>query len=151
MFRGTYEHTVDPKGRVSVPARFREVILASNDDRVMVTKFRSDSLPCLDVYRLPEWIDLEQRIDKLPKFDPKIRTFTLYYISSAQECQLDKQGRILLPPMLRSYAKLGESVVFAAFTNRFQIFDQAIWEQMNEHAERAIFEESGGFLAELGI
>ena len=138
-------HTVDPKGRVSVPARFRDLILASNEDRVMITNFRAEKTPCLDIYPYPAWLRLEESVAQQPQFDPKVQAFTLYYISSAQECQVDKQGRILLPPILRSYAKLGESVVVSGAGAKFQVFDQASWQVVFERSEEAIFNDPGSF------
>lgn len=138
-------HTVDPKGRVSVPARFRDLILASNEDRVMITNFRAEKTPCLDIYPYPAWLRLEEAVAQQPQFDPKVQAFTHYYISSAQECQVDKQGRILLPPILRSYAKLGESVVVSGAGAKFQVFDQASWQVVFDRSEEAIFSDPGSF------
>ncbi len=78
MFRGRFAHGVDQKGRVSVPAKFRDLILASNDDRVMVTNFRSKQTPCLDVYPYAAWLRLEERMNQRPQFNPKVQAFTTY-------------------------------------------------------------------------
>jgi MraZ protein len=145
MFRGIFAHTVDPKGRVSVPARFRDLILAGNDDRVMITNFRSDKTPCLEVYPFAAWLRLEENVGQQPQFDPKVQAFTKYYISNAQECQVDKQGRILLPPLLRGYARLGDAVMFAGAGQKFQIWDQPSWQEVFQRAEDAIFTDPSAF------
>ena len=141
MFRGSFAHTVDPKGRISVPAKFRELIFASDDDRVVIARFRSKSTPCLDVHPYAAWLRLEERMSQRPQFDPKVEAFTHYYISNAHECQVDKQGRLLLPPLLRSYAKLGDSAVISGHGNKFRIWDQKAWEDVSAQIESAIFDD----------
>src|SRR5713101_8200010 len=106
MFRGTFEHTIDDKGRVSVPERFRELLLATNDDRLVITNVRIASVPCLDVYPHAAWVQLEERLQAKPQFNPRVVDFQNYYVASAHDCVLDKQGRILLPPPLREHAAL---------------------------------------------
>ena len=98
MFRGKFEHTIDDKGRVSVPARFREYLQATNDDRVVITNFVISEERCLDVYPHAAWLVLEERIRSKPQFDQRLLQFQNYYVANAHECVLDKQGRILLPP-----------------------------------------------------
>src|SRR6266446_741961 len=107
MYRGQYEHTIDGKGRVSVPAKFRDFITASNDDRVVITNFRSDSLRCLDVFDYPAWV------------------------------RLDEPGRILLPPTLRDYAGLSRDVIVTGAGEKFQIWDRVTWNQVRASAENA--------------
>jgi MraZ protein len=148
MFRGSFAHTVDPKGRVSVPAKFRDLIFASNDDRVVITNFRSESTPCLDVHPYPAWLRLEERMNQRPQFNPKVQAFTHYYISNAQECQVDKQGRILLPPLLRGYAQLGDTVMFTGVGSKFQVWDHQAWKQVFDRSESAIFEDAKGFFSD---
>lgn len=148
MFRGSFAHTVDPKGRVSVPARFRDIILASNDDRVVITNFRAESAPCLDVYPYPDWLRLEERMSQRPQFNPKVQAFTHYYISNAQECQVDKQGRILLPPLLRTYAQLGDSAMFTGAGPKFQVWDQKAWQQVFVKSEASIFDDPKTFFSD---
>src|SRR6266446_5227800 len=104
MFFGKFEHTIDDKGRVSVPARFREFLQATNDDRVVITNFFVAQARCLHLYPHSSWIELQERLTAQSQFDPDVTNFHLYYVGSAQPCELDKQGRILLPPPLREYA-----------------------------------------------
>jgi len=150
MFRGTFEHTIDEKGRVSVPARFREVLLASNDDRLVITNFLIGSLRCLDVYALATWQELEERLRAKPQFDQRVMRFQNYYFAAAHDCVIDKQGRILLPPILREYAGLNRDVVFASALEKFRIWDLAQWKQVFGDAERALMERPED-LTDLGI
>jgi MraZ protein len=150
MFRGTFEHTIDEKGRVSVPARFREILQATNDDRLVITNFMFSSVRCLDVYPHAAWLELEQRLLAKPRFDWNLLRFQNYYLSSAQDCVLDKQGRLLLPPTLREYAGLNKDVVFTSSVEKFRIFDRARWKQVFEEAERALIDRPED-LRELGI
>ena len=106
MFRGSFEHTLDGKGRLSIPMKFREVLLGKSDERIVITNFVVDGMKCLDVYPLDEWSRLEEEIRKKPKFDRKMLMFQNYYLGGASECVVDKQGRILIPPLLRKYAEL---------------------------------------------
>jgi len=150
MFRGTFEHTIDDKGRVSVPARFREVLLASNDDRVVITNFIMGALRCLDVYPIAAWQALEERLRAKPQFDQRVMRFQNYYFAAAHDCIIDKQGRILLPPTLRMYAALNRDVVFTSALEKFRIWDRQQWQQVFGDAERALMEHPED-LADLGI
>ena len=148
MFRGSFAHSIDPKGRISVPAKFRDLICASHDDRVVITNFRSESTPCLDVNAYADWLRLEERMSQRPQFSPKVQHFTHYYISNAQECQVDKQGRMLLPPLLRAYAQLGDLAMFTGVGPKFQIWDHKAWQQVFERSEKAIFADPDQFFSD---
>jgi len=150
MFRGTFEHTIDDKGRVSVPARFRDVLLASSDDRVVITNFIMGALRCLDVYPIAAWQALEERLRAKPQFDQRVMRFQNYYFAAAHDCVIDKQGRILLPPSLRTYAALNRDVVFTSALEKFRIWDREQWKQVFGDAERALMERPED-LADLGI
>lgn len=140
MFRGTFEHSIDDKGRVSVPAKFREQLQASNDDRVVITNFFAHQARCLEVYPFAAWVQLEERLRTKNQFDHRVVGFLNYYVSSAQDCELDKQGRILLPAGLREYATLTRDVVFAAALEKFRIWDREQWRRVREEAERQFLE-----------
>jgi MraZ protein len=150
MFRGTFEHTVDDKGRVSVPARFRDALIASGDERVVITNFAINSLRCLDVYPYAAWLQLEERLRARPQFDSRVMRFQNYYSAAAQECHLDKQGRILLPPSLREYAGLRRDVTFTAGGEKFRIWDHEVWGKVFAEAERELMENPES-LSDLGI
>lgn len=150
MFRGTFEHTIDDKGRVSVPARFREFLQATADDRVVITNFLISKVRCLDVYPHAAWVQLEERLREKPRFDQRVLRFENYYFSAAHDCILDKQGRILLPLTLRDYAGLNRDVVFTSALEKFRIWDSAQWQQVFGEAEQVIMERPEE-LTDLGI
>ncbi|MGE0822497.1 MAG: division/cell wall cluster transcriptional repressor MraZ [Candidatus Binatia bacterium] len=136
MFRGCYEHNIDEKGRVSIPSSFRKVLIAKQDERLIVTKFILNSFRCLDVYPYAEWEHLEQELVKKPRFDETSFKIETFYLANAQECPVDKQGRILLPPLLREYAGLQKEVMFAAALTKFRIWDKALWYSFNAESEK---------------
>jgi MraZ protein len=140
MFRGTYEHSIDDKGRVSVPVKFREQLQASNDDRVVITNFAVHQTHCLEVYPFAAWVQLEEQLCGKPQFDQKLVNFLSYYVSSAHDCELDKQGRILLPANLRDYASLKRDVVFTSALTKFQIWDRELWQHVRDVVERQFME-----------
>lgn len=150
MFRGRFEHTIDEKGRVNVPARFRETLQAFNDDRVIITNFLVASVRCLDVYPNAAWLQLEERLRAKPQFDQRVMRFQNFYVASAHECVLDKQGRILLPPTLREYAGLTRDVVFTSALEKFRIWDREQWKRVFGEAEQSFLERPEE-LSELGI
>lgn len=150
MFRGRFEHTIDEKGRVNVPARFREILQAFSDDRVIITNFLITSVRCLDVYPQAAWLQLEDRLRAKPQFDQRVMRFQNFYVASAHECVLDKQGRILLPPTLREYANLTRDVVFTSALEKFRIWDREQWNRVFGEAEQS-FMERPEELNELGI
>ena len=150
MFRGTFEHTIDEKGRVSVPVRFREFLQATNDDRVVITTFHVGAAPCLDVYPHAAWVKLEEDLRAKPQFNPKVLKFVTYYVSSAHDCEIDKQGRILLPSTLREHAGLKKDVIFAAALEKFRIWDRDQWKQVLHTTGRELAEQPD-VLEELGI
>ena len=150
MFRGRYEHTLDGKGRLSVPSKFREVLLGKGDERIIITNFSLDGMHCLDVYPMEEWLHLEDEMRKKPKFDPQMVVFQNYYIGSACECIVDKQGRILIPPPLRQYASLKRDAVFVGALEKFRVWDRETWEKSSVHAEDK-FAQDPNFLGNLGF
>jgi MraZ protein len=120
MFRGCYEHTIDDKGRLSIPAKLREALEASFSAPFFLT--RKDD--CLVAYPSDEWRALEAKIASLPSFDPKVVAFRRFFLAPAQECPLDKAGRILVPPTLRTYAALERDVVLAGMGNHLEIWSR---------------------------
>lgn len=133
MFMGEFQHTIDGKGRLIVPARFREAL----GDRFVATKGLDN---CLFVYPLDEWQALEQKLKSLPFTRADARAFVRFFFSGASECEIDKQGRILLPANLREYAKLEKDVVVLGVSNRVEIWSAEEWAQYSSKAE-ATYEE----------
>src|ERR1700691_5199516 len=110
MFRGRYEHTIDAKGRTSLPARYRDALAASGERRIVLTSALD---PCLAAYAMHEWSLFEERLAKLPQFDRAVQKLKRIYVSGAVECEVDDSGRILVPPTLREYARLEKEVLLA--------------------------------------
>ncbi len=150
MFRGKYEHTIDSKGRLSIPSRFREVLLGKGDERLVITNFVIDSMRCLDVYPLDEWLRFEEEIKKKPRFDPRMVKFQNYYLAAASECAVDKQGRVLIPPLLRQYADLKRDIVLVAALEKFRLCDKEAWKKIFSEAEEKLMQDPD-FLGDLGL
>ena len=146
MFRGRFEHIVDSKGRVSIPAKFRELLTEKYDDRLILTNFDR----CLVAYPYEEWRVLEERVSSLSMVKKEVKAFQRFFISGAAECPIDKLGRILVPPTLRDYAQLGRNVVFAGMLRKFEIWSKERWLEEIKRSE-VDFEGMGEALADLGI
>ena len=146
MFRGRFEHIVDSKGRVSIPAKFRELLAEKYDDRLILTNFDR----CLVAYPYEEWRVLEERVSSLSMVKKEVKAFQRFFISGAMECPIDKLGRILVPPTLRDYAQLGRNVVFAGMLRKFEIWSKERWLEEIKRSE-GDFEGMGEALADLGI
>lgn len=120
-FDGTYHNALDGKGRVAIPAKHRSVL--KGDQNVMVTYHFVPPNPCLDLWTMGEWEKLCERLDTMGNsFGEAKQLFETVYIGHAVSCQLDKQGRILIPQNLRERAKLGEIVSFVGVRNKVRIF-----------------------------
>lgn len=150
LFIGTYEHSLDPKGRVSLPARFREILATQGDQRLVVTTNVDASGRCLVAYPMPEWMAFQEKISTLPQFEEAVIRLKRLHIAGACECTTDKQGRLLIPPMLREYASLSGSVVFAGLGNSIEIWDRGRWDEERERAKQSLAEISDT-LARLGL
>lgn len=139
MFRGHFEHAIDDKGRTSLPAKYRDAIGVPG--RLILTRSLFD--PCLDAFPLPAWEELEAKIARLPQFDPHVVRLRRRYLSAAVECDLDKQGRILVPPPLRTYAALGHEVLWAGMGATAELWARDRW----EHAAQMNDDETAAFRA----
>ena len=146
MFRGRFEHTIDSKGRISIPARFRELLAEKNDERVMITNFDR----CLVAYPREEWQTMEEKISSLSMVKKEAKAFQRFFVSAAVECPIDKLGRILIPPTLRSYARLEKEVVFAGMVKKFEIWSKERFLEEIRKAEEN-FEGMGETLATLDL
>lgn len=136
MFRGSSFHTLDAKGRIIVPARFRDIIRA-NGDGVMVSRMDS----CLLAYTLPEWHQIESRILALSEKSETMRRFRRVFIGGAFECTCDKQERILIPPSLRQYAELDKEIVLVGVLDHFEVWSRDKWDSENNNMEADMTKE----------
>jgi MraZ protein len=146
MFRGRFEHTIDSKGRVSIPAKYRELLLEEHDERLIITNFDR----CLVAYPYEEWRNVEEKINSLSMVKKEAKAFQRFFVSGATECPIDKLGRILIPPTLRSYAQLEKDVVFAGMLKKFEIWSKERFLQEIKGVEEN-FEGMGDTLAALGL
>jgi len=128
MFLGEYKHSLDAKGRISIPVRFRsELGLAA-----IVTKGLEG---CLSLYPKNVWENMAQRIASLPISSASARSFSRLMLSGAMEVEIDKLGRALLPGYLREYAGIDGEAVMAGLYNRVEIWDKKAWESVTKDAE----------------
>lgn len=143
MFLGEFEHTIDDKGRVAIPARFREVL----GERFVVTK-GFDS--CLQAFPMSYWEQLREKVDRLPISSPDARNLRRLMFSPAQDVDIDRQGRGLIPQPLRLYAGLAEEVVITGMGNYFELWSAQRWRETQEFISENAAAIAGKF-ADLGI
>jgi len=137
VFRGHFRHTIDPKGRLSIPAKFREVLSEGLGERLVIVP-NGDAL---DVHPLKVWEALEARIAALPKLDPDARKYRYAYVSRGLDVTLDPQGRIQISPDYRERSGLVKDVLIIGMTEHFEVWDHERW----AHFQR----DNGGALDEL--
>ena len=148
MFRGSSVHTIDEKGRVIIPSRFRDLIRASGTDSVMITRLDN----CLYAYPLDKWRQIEDRIVALSETSDTVRSFRRFFVGGAFECNCDKQGRVLIPPTLRTYAGLGREIILVGSLEHFEIWSQERWETADKEMEAALQDEGvRNDIAKLGL
>jgi MraZ protein len=140
---------MDAKGRVSIPARFRDFLVSSGRSEIVVTRCPLTPPARLEAYSITAWEELERRLMSLGRFDRDVITFEDFFIGNAQFCEIDPQGRILIPPALREWAGLTKDVIFSGARDRFRIWSREGWEQEQAHALTKI--QSDGFLAKLNL
>lgn len=122
MFMGEYSHTIDAKGRIIVPAKFRDNL----GDNFVITKGLDN---CLFVYTSDDWFKFEEKLRALPLTNKDARKFTRFFLAGAAEMEVDKQGRILIPSVLREFAALDKDVVFVGVGSRIEIWDKIRWNE----------------------
>ena len=125
MFIGEYNHSIDAKGRLIVPSKFREAL----GDTFFVTKGLDG---CLSVYPTEEWKIFESKLRSLPITNKNARKFTRFFLAGASECEIDKQGRILIPAPLREYAGLVKDAVLVGVSSRIEIWSRDKWAEIND-------------------
>lgn len=134
-FNGSFDHAIDEKGRVSIPARFRDTLQAEGHTRLYITKNIIERERCLVLYPPREWEALANRIRDKARFDRNIQLFQTFYIGGAHEVEADRQGRILIPPKLREFARLDREATFSAQIDHFQLWDRAALARVLKAAE----------------
>lgn len=126
MYRGVTHLTLDEKGRISVPAKYRERILASCEGQLIITV---DAVHCLMIYALSEWELIEQSLMSKPNMDKQVRRLQRLLVGHASEAEMSRQGRISIPPALREFAGLEKQVTLVGQGKKLELWDTAHWNQ----------------------
>ena len=142
MLIGEFEHSLDAKGRLIMPAKLREAI----GDKFVVTKGLDG---CLIAFSIEEWSNFEEKSTSLPLSNRNSREFTRFFLSGATECEIDKQGRFLIPTNLRETASLQKEVVIIGVGTRIEIWDKEKWNSYND--ENISVEDIAENMTMLGI
>ena len=123
MFMGEYNHTIDAKGRLIIPSRFRDLL----GEEFVLTRGLDG---CLSIYPMDEWAAFEEKLRALPLTNKDARTFSRFFVAGATNCELDKQGRILVPQTLREFAGLEKDVVLTGNLNRIEVWSKEKWREL---------------------
>ncbi len=143
MFIGEYTHNIDDKGRLAIPAKFREEL----GHGAVVTRGLDN---CLFIYTVDEWKKLAEKLAALPISKANTRAFARLMLAGAMDCEVDKQGRVILPEYLRKFAKMKKKVVVAGLLNRLEVWDEATWNKYKTTTEKDSADIAEA-LGELGV
>ena len=142
MFIGEYHHSIDAKGRIIIPSKFREGL----GYKFIMTKGLDN---CLFVYPWEEWKKFEEKLMSLPMASKDARAFVRYFFSSAVDCEIDKQGRLTIPPHLREHAKIDKELVTIGVMSRIEVWSKQEW--INYGNSNLSYDDIAERMAELGI
>lgn len=147
-FSGKYYYTVDPKGRIIIPAPFREIISSNYSTKLYITNAPFDK--CLHIYPMEEWCRLQENVRTKPRSEEAVRYFLRRVVASAVEIEMDKQSRILVPASLREDAGLNANIVLAGQIEKIELWDRNEWDSLMDPGkiDRKMYEEK---LASYGI
>ncbi len=137
MFRGVSFHTIDQKGRVIIPARFRDLIRNGGGDGVMLAQMDK----CLFGYTYDYWNIIEQNVLSMSNKDQLYRQLRRFFIGTASDCSFDKQYRVLIPPSLRDYAELEKEIVLVGVLKSFEVWSREKWDLENEKMKDDLADE----------
>jgi MraZ protein len=146
VFRGRYPHTIDGKGRLSIPAKFREELSARGADTLVLT----EGDHCILAYPMDEWERFEEKLRQQPQLALEMRSFIRVAVASAKDCPVDRAGRTLVPPELRDFAGLSKDVMIVGALNKFEIWNRERWNDQYQRA-RIAFDENARRLSEFGL
>ncbi|MCB1790990.1 MAG: division/cell wall cluster transcriptional repressor MraZ [Gammaproteobacteria bacterium] len=150
MFLGVTTLNLDAKGRLAIPAKHRESLAECCGSRVAVTLNPLSKDKCLWLYPDNEWRDVALKLSRLPAMDAKSQALKRLLLGHAAELELDAQGRILLSNELRSYAELGKRVVLVGQVNKFEIWDEEVWQGNRERWRDVLADDAAGLSEQLG-
>lgn len=131
MFRGVNNINLDAKGRLAVPSRYREKLAAHCNGQLVITIDTEEK--CLLLYPLPQWEEIQRKVESLPSFSPAARRVQRLLIGHATDIQLDANSRVLVPPPLREYAQLEKKTVLLGQGNKLEIWNEDHWQQRRDH------------------
>jgi MraZ protein len=129
MFQGATQFSIDGKGRLTIPTRYRDMLLAHCAGQLVLT---ADADGCLLMYPQPEWQPIREKLMQLSTFNPKIRPLQRLLVGHAEEVMMDAAGRVLISANLRNYAKLDKHVMLVGQGNKFELWDEARWQAQYE-------------------
>ncbi|MDD4371547.1 MAG: division/cell wall cluster transcriptional repressor MraZ [Anaerostipes sp.] len=141
MFMGEYNHTIDSKGRLIIPSKFREAL----GSEFVITKGLDG---CLFVFPEKEWLAFEEKLRSLPLIDKNARRFSRFFLAGASTCELDKQGRILVPGTLREFAQMDKEVVLTGMLDRIEVWSKEKW---NENSSYDDMDDIAASMQEFGL
>ena len=149
LFRGSSVLNLDAKGRMAMPARYREQLIASCGGRLVITVDRDR---CLLLYPMPAWEEVEFELNRLPGLDPHVRRLLRNLMGNSEELELDAQGRMRLPPALRQFARLEKRVALVGLGKKFELWNEDTWaEQRDAWLKGGESEELNAALASLPL
>ena len=129
MFQGAAQLNLDGKGRLAVPARYRDMLLMQCSGQLVLT---ADADGCLLLYPQPDWQPIREKLMQLSAFNPRIRSLQRFLVGHAEDVVMDAAGRVLVSPTLRSYAVLDKRVMLVGQGNKFEVWDEARWQTQHE-------------------
>lgn len=130
MFQGAAQLNLDSKGRLAIPARYRDMLLAHCGGQLVLT---ADADGCLLLYPQPEWQPIREKLMQLSAFNPRIRSLQRFLVGHAEDVVMDASGRVLVSPTLRNYATLDKRVMLVGQGNKFEVWDEARWQGLHEN------------------
>ena len=147
MFRGASKITLDAKGRLAVPSRYRERLISRAEGRLVATVDREGC--CLLIYPLPDWEEIERKLVRLPAFNKQARRLQRLMVGYAKELEMDGQGRVLLPRELRDFAGLDKRAMLLGQGNKFELWDEERWNSLRDEWLAADGDDGADLPAEL--
>ncbi len=146
VFRGQYHHTIDEKGRIIFPSKFREIFSEEYENKLVITTWEQ----YLMVFPYDEWLIIEEKLAHQSKLRKEVRSFQRFFMSGAVDCNIDGQGRVLIPPTLRSYAQLEKDIVLVGMLKNIEIWSKDRFEAGQKQIAGEI-DKYTDFIADLGI